>query len=145
MLKKDDLNLIKVLRTNCRAKVSEISSEINMPLSTVYEKINNTGNLIKRFTCILNHEEWGNSVHSFAIIKVSPKDKLGLQNELEQCNNVNLLWKINNGSDFLAEFIFKNLFEFESYKESLESRFSIKNISVYFMIDEVKKEAFLPL
>ena len=115
-----------------------------MPTSTVYEKINNTGKLISRFTCILNHEAWGNFLHAFVIMKVVGKDKAPLQKELELCNNVNLLWRINNGSDFLVEFVFPTLFAFEAYRESLESRYLLKNCEVYFMIDELKRESFLP-
>ena len=144
MLRKTDTEIIKLLRLNCRIKPKEMSALTDLPLSTVYEKMTNTGLLVTRFTCLLNHDAFGNTVHAFAVLKVAPKDRFALQKELEICNNVNLLWRINNGSDFVAEFIFPNLFTFEAYKESLESQFAIRNIVLHFMIDEIKRETFIP-
>ncbi len=144
MLKKTDIELIRLLRQNGRIRPKEVCVLTKLPLSTVYEKITNTGNFIRRFTCLLNHETWGNSLHAIVIFKVAPKDRFPLQQELESCNNVNLLWRINNGSDFIAEFIFPNLFAFEAYKESLESRFGVKTATVHFMVDEIKRESFMP-
>lgn len=144
MLKKTDIELVRLLRQDGRMRAKEMCTNLKLPLSTVYEKLTNTGNLIRRFTCLLNHEAWGNSLHAIVIFKVAAKDRFPLQQELESCNNVNLLWRINNGSDFIAEFIFPNLFAFEAYKESIESRFGVKTATVHFMVDEIKRETFVP-
>ena len=57
--------------------------------------------------------------------------------------NVNCLYKINNGFDFMAETIFRSMNELEEFLESLDQRFKLVSKQVYFIIEEIAREQFL--
>jgi len=62
---------------------------------------------------------------------------------LQKSWHVNNLYKINNGFDFIAEFVFKSINEMENFFEDLESKFKIKSKDVHYIIEDVQREAFL--
>ena len=57
--------------------------------------------------------------------------------------NINTVYKINNGFDFIIECIFHNIKELEEFVEQLEIRSLIKNKDVHYIIEDIKKETFL--
>ena len=57
--------------------------------------------------------------------------------------NVNSLSKVDFGSDFLAEVVFKNSGEVRNFVERLEKDFDVNNTQVFSVIEELKKEEFL--
>ena len=62
---------------------------------------------------------------------------------LEKHQNVNSLYKINNGYDFLVDVIFRQMIELEEFIELLETKFKVRHRDVYFIIDEIKLEGFM--
>ena len=76
-------------------------------------------------------------------IKVERNSKEELQNFLMKHPNVNSLSKINFGSDFLAEVVFKSIADVENFVEGLERNYSISQIQIFSIIEELKKEEFL--
>ncbi len=66
-----------------------------------------------------------------------------LQEYLLKHNNVNSLYRINNGYDFMLECIFHNMKELEDFTESLQRNFKVKKCDTYFVIDDIKRESFL--
>jgi len=54
---------------------------------------------------------------------------------------VNNIFKINNGYDFMVEGVFRFLQDFEDFSEDLEEKFSIKEKQMYYIIEDVKREA----
>lgn len=144
MMDGDDLALLAQLRKNSRVKMTRMSRELDIPVSTIFERLKGPlRNYIKRFTCLLNNSEIGFSSRATLILKVDKEQKEDIRAFLEKHPNVNSLYRINNGYDFLLDSIFKQMRDLEEFIEQLEKSYKIKQKEVYFIIDEIKQEGFL--
>ncbi|MEK6837345.1 MAG: Lrp/AsnC family transcriptional regulator [Nanoarchaeota archaeon] len=144
MIDKTDLALLAQLRKNSRTKLTRMSREIDIPVSTIFERLKGPlRKYIKRFTCLINNAEVGFNSRATIILKVDKEQKEEIRAFLEKHQNVNSLYRINNGYDFLLDTIFGQMIDLEEFIEQLEKRFRIKHKEVYFIIDEIKQEGFL--
>ena len=144
MLNKNDLKLIRELRQDAREGPTKIAMNVCMSPSTVYEKARNHKQIITKYTCLLNYNEIDYLVRVFMIFKVDKELKDKSKDFLENNNNVNLLWKINSGFDFLIEGVFKNLAELENFREFIETEFKASKMSLFYLVEELKRESFVP-
>lgn len=140
----EDLELLAHLRKNARSKLTRISRETGMPVSTMFDKLKGTlAGCIKRYTCILNNSKLGFSSRATVIIKVDKEQKEELGQLLQKHQNVNSLYRINNGYDFMLDAIFREMKDLEEFIEQIEAKYRIRHKEVYFVIDELKQEGFL--
>ena len=89
----------------------------------------------------------------FAKLGFNTRDKIAIQASLDhrqdlmdfliKHQNMNSVYKINNGYDYLVEGIFRNMRDLEDFLETLRLKFKIKKQETYFIIDDLKREAFL--
>jgi len=77
------------------------------------------------------------------MVKVSPSFREKFRAHLVNHENVNNLYKINNGFDFLIEAVFQSIQDAESFIDSLEETFEFRKIDVYYITEEIKREGFL--
>jgi DNA-binding Lrp family transcriptional regulator len=141
---KRDYLILSHLRTNARLSLTDISKKTRIPISTIYEKLKR-GNIefSLQHTCLLDFAKLGFSTHAKMTLKSDPRMRQGLSDYLVKHSNVNTVYKINNGYDFLIECVFRNLKELEEFAEKLEIEYKVKSYETYFIIDELKREAFL--
>lgn len=138
-----DLKILKELRVNSRMQLKEISRNTTIPISTIYDRMkNNYKNIIKRNTTLLNFDKLGFNAKANICIKPCKQSKKELCKFLENHQNVNSLYKINNGFDYMFECIFANVKELEEFLEQIEENFSIKSKQTYYIVDEILKENF---
>ena len=71
------------------------------------------------------------------------KDRKKLFELLSKNVNVNSLYKVNNGWDFMVEVIFPGVKEVEDFIESIEEQAKVRNKKLLYVIAEIKKEEFL--
>ncbi len=143
-LKQTDLALISHLRTDARMTLTQLSKCTRIPVSTVFDKLRNyETQLITRHTALLDFTKFGFFARATVIIKVSRRHFDELREFLRSHQNVNTVYKINNGFDFLAEVVFRQVKDLELFLETLSARFIIKQRIVYYMLDDIKREAFL--
>jgi len=76
-------------------------------------------------------------------LKVNLNDRKEVKEFLERQQNINSLWKINNGYHFMCEMIFKNVNDLEDFLEKLEIKFKILKKEVYYIIDDILREDFM--
>ena len=144
MVKKKDLLLLAYLRENARRHLKEISKKTGVPVSTLHDRIRaNAGDCILRNCCLLDFDALGFNVKAHVLFKIKKEDKEKISKYLQKSWHVNNLYKINNGFDFIAEFVFKSINEMENFFEDLESKFKIKSKDVHYIIEDVQREAFL--
>ena len=144
MIKKTDLVIISSLRQNARAKLTEMSRKTRIPVSTIFDRIKiHEGGLIKKHTALVDFGKLGYNTRANIILKVKREHRDDVREFLMNHPSVNSAFKINNGYDFSIEGIFENIREVEDFIELLEDKFSIKSKQVFYIIDELKKEAFL--
>ena len=144
MIEAKDMVLLAHLRKNARASLTDISRETDIPVSTIFERLRGPlGKYIKQYTCILDNNQTGFTARATLILKVDKEQKNEIGQFLLKHQNVNSLYRINNGYDFLADVIFRQMIELEEFVDTLETKFKVKHREVYLIIDEVKQEGFL--
>jgi DNA-binding Lrp family transcriptional regulator len=138
-----ELLLISNLRVNSRESLTNLSKKVNMPISTIFDKLKcNNGFLIQKFTTLIDFSALGFNTRANLIIKLNKNDKDNFSNYIQKHNNVNSIYKINNGYDYMVELIFKNLKDIEEFMELIDEKFSIKTKQIFFIIEDVKRESF---
>lgn len=143
-MKKKDLVIISHLRRNARETLTRMSRKTSIPVSTLYDKLKlHTGNLIMKNTALIDFSRIGFHARANIALKVDREYRAELKEFLIKNNNINSVYKINNGFDFLAECIFKHIKELEDFLELVDTKFKIRNKQVYYIIEDLKREEFL--
>jgi DNA-binding Lrp family transcriptional regulator len=139
-----DLTVISCLRRNARETLTAMSRKTGIPVSTLFDSIRHLeqGHIMKH-AAIVDFARLGFSTRANIVLKVNRKDRDALRNYLVKNSFVNCAYKINNGYDFMAEVIFRNMAELEDFLGTLEEKFRIVDRHVYYVIDDIKKEEFL--
>jgi DNA-binding Lrp family transcriptional regulator len=143
MVNKRDLRILVELRINARAQLTNISKKTGIPISTIYDRIKNRGNdLINRHVSLINYDILGFNTRAQLCLKSNKNTKRELFEHLSKHPCVNSLCKINNGYDYMAEVVFKNVKELEEFIESLDEKNQVKNKQIYYIIDDFFREKF---
>lgn len=139
-----DLAVISCLRRNARETLTAMSKKTRIPVSTLFDRIRLfEQGLIMKHAAIVDFARLGYSTRANVILKVNKKDREALRQYLVRNSFVNSAYRINNGFDFMAEVIFRNMKELEDFLGTLEENFKITEKHVYYLIDDIKKEEFL--
>lgn len=139
-----DLELLAYLRRNARIKITHLSRETELPVSTIFERLKGPiARCVNKYTCILNNSELGFNSRATIILKVDKEQKKEIGIFLEKHPNVNSLFRINNGYDYLIDVVFRQMINLEDFIEQLERKYRVKQKEVYFIIYEIKQESFL--
>jgi len=143
-MKQKDLSFIAHLRKNARETLTTISKKTNIPISTLYDKLKSLeSSIITKHTTIIDFAKLGYLCRANIILKVDIDDRDAVKNYLICNESVNSVFKINNGYDFMVEGVFKHVKEMEDFLEMFERKFKIINKNVYYVIEDIKREAFL--
>jgi DNA-binding Lrp family transcriptional regulator len=144
MIKKKDLMLASYLRQDARIPLTTLSRKSGVPVSTIFDRIRSgAGEVILRATALLNYPKLGYHTRATVLIKAKKETKEQMRNFLMQSCNVNSLYKINNGYDFMADFIFRDACELEDFVSDLDEKFGVKVKDVHYIIEDLKQEDFL--
>ncbi|MDA2935404.1 Lrp/AsnC family transcriptional regulator [Acidobacteria bacterium AH-259-D05] len=115
-----------------------------MPISTIFDKIKKYDNdLIRKHTALLDFEALGYSTRANIMLKVEKSRREDFQSFIKKDHRVNSAYRINNGFDFIIEVISKDGRELQDFVEVLEEKFKVIEKEVFYIIDDVKREAFL--
>ena len=115
-----------------------------MPVSTIFDKLRKYENgVIKRHTALLDFQKLGYTTRAQVFLKTTPENRLVLGNYLKVYPNVNCVYRVNNGYDFLIEAIFRSIQDLEGFLEELELKRGVVNKKVHYVINEVARESFM--
>ncbi|MFH1637403.1 MAG: Lrp/AsnC family transcriptional regulator [Candidatus Woesearchaeota archaeon] len=143
-MNKREFVIISALRQDSRCSLTKMSRMTSIPISTLHDKLKDyRGSLIKKNTTIVDFSKLGYNTRASVMFRVDKGQREQFINCLKQCSHVNTLVKINNGFDFLVEFIFENIKDMEDYMELLDRKFTIVGKETYYLIEDIKREAFL--
>ena len=144
-IKKRDLDILANLRTNGRETLTNLSRRTRIPVSTIFDriKVQQKDSIVRKHTTLLNFEKLGFSSRAFVILGVEKEHRERLREFLLTCPNINSVLKINNGFNFMVEFVFRNMVDVENCIEDIEERFNIKHKKVHYIIEDLKREGFL--
>ncbi len=137
-------SIISHLRKDARLSLGAVSHTLNVPLSTVYDKINRLqkDGVIRKQALLLDFAKLGYHHRMQIVLKVSREQKQALQQFLQNNPAVNSLHEINGGFDFLAEVISKDIKEYTDFRDGLKESFDLKELHEYQIIEELEKEKF---
>ncbi len=140
---KKDLVIIAHLRQNAREQLTNISRKTKIPVSTLHDRLRQTQtNVITRHTTLLDFSKIGFNTKAGILIKSEKEWRKNLREYLIKHPNINTLQKISGGYEFLAEVVFRNIFELEEFVESLDA-FKVVDKKVFYVLEDLKKESFL--
>lgn len=137
---KKECLILACMRKDAKQPLINISKKVNIPMSTVYEKVRKSERkeIIKKYTVLLDFQKLGYSIRINMLIKA--KDRNALGKLLDEKKNVNSVFKINNGYDFLIDCIFQNMLELQEFEDEIEEHITKKQ--TYYVTDELKREEF---
>ncbi len=142
MINKDIL-MIAALRQNARATIGDMSRQTGIPSSTLFDRLNSKDSSIKKHTALVDFGKLGYHTIAKIALKTKKEQREALKEFLANHNNLNSVYRINNGFDFFAEGIFRNVKEMSDFMEEMREKFSIEREELFYIIEELKKEAFL--
>jgi DNA-binding Lrp family transcriptional regulator len=144
MIDNKDLIVVSYLRQNARETLTRLSKKTRIPVSTIYDKIKtNENNLIIKYTSLLDFSKIGFNTRANLMLKVKREKRDDLKDYLIKHQNINSLFKINNGFDFMVDVVFKHIKDMEDFIEILEQRFNIIDKQVHYIVDDIKRESFM--
>lgn len=139
----EDLKIISHLRKEGRITLKNISKNTKIPISTIYLRMKDLKhNAIKKYTAIVDFETVGYGLTAFILIKTK-SERNNVKEHLEKHDNVNSLYEINNGWDYLIEAVFKNIKQIETFVQEIDEKFALKDKQVHYILSIIKKEEFL--
>jgi DNA-binding Lrp family transcriptional regulator len=143
-MKQTDLRILQHLRHNARASLTGISRKTGIPVSTIFDRIrSHEQTMVKKFTALLDFAKLGYPVRTNIFLKVDPQHRDGVRTHLLEHNNINNIFRINNGYDYAIEAVFASIKEVEEFLEDLEAQFRITDKEVYHIIDDIAREKAL--
>ncbi|MEK6874792.1 MAG: Lrp/AsnC family transcriptional regulator [Nanoarchaeota archaeon] len=141
-MNKKDTMILCHLRNNARMQLTQMSKKTGIPVSTLYERLLKA-RFIKKYTIIADFGMLGFATKAYVLISVHKNQKDALRQHLLHHPNINSLWRINNGFDFLFEGIYTNVGEVEHFFDQLETQFSIKQKITHYVIEDIKEQDFM--
>ena len=139
-----DVLIMSHLRQNSRAQLTVLARKTGIPISTIFDRLKmNAAGLIQKHTALVNFDMLGFTCRAYIMLKAGKNDKQALKEYLSKNFNVNNLYKINNGYDFLVECICRDLKQMEEFLDQLEQKFTIKSKDVHYIVEDLCREAFL--
>ncbi len=143
MVSKTDMMVAANLRQNARMKLTELSRRTGVPVSTLFDRMHDLGGIgVTRLCAMLDFRKLGFNTCATILFKVSKDKRTELKNCLMKSFCVNSLMRVNNGYDFMAECIFRDMRELEEFCERLEQNYGVRGKEIHFVIEDLKRERF---
>ncbi len=143
-MKEKERRIISHLRKDARTSLAAISSDTEIPISTIYDKINRLkGNdVIKSFTTLVDFEKLGYHHQSKVAFKLTPNQKNDFLNFVKEQKCINSIYEINGGFDFMIEMVHRNVKEHADFMDSLDEAFDLLELQEFQLINEIAREKF---
>ena len=138
------IELLTFLRQNSREKLTTISRKTHIPISTLFDLLKEMQKtLVKKNTVLVDFSQLGYHTIAHVFLKVHKEDKDKLKSFLQYNSQVNSLYKINSGWDFMIEIIHKNIKDSDRFLENINHNFNIEEKQIHYIVDELKREGFM--
>jgi len=100
-----DIKILRILQENSRTPLREISKEVGLAESTVYERIKKLKEkgVIKKFTVILDAEALGFNILAIVLIKARAGKYTHVAEELKKHSEIVEVYETTGGYDMIAK------------------------------------------
>ena len=130
-------------RNNARENLTRISRLTAIPVSTIFDKLREyEKDLIKKHATLVDFRKLGFDIRANLLFKISREQRDDFKDFLIKHENINSVFKVNNGFDFLVETVFKDMNDMQKFTDLLE-RFQIEEKQEMFILEDIKREGFL--
>ncbi len=124
--------------------LTNMSKKTHIPVSTLHEKLKQfKEGIIKKHTSIIDFNRLGFNARANVLFKIERNQKSEFKKILQNNFHTNKLYKVNNGFDYIAELIFKDMRGLEKFLDQIQEDFKIEEMKTFYVIDEVLEEDFL--
>lgn len=143
-MKEKDLKVLGHFRRNSRISLTKMSRDTKVPVSTIFDRLKEyeKSNLIKKHTSLIDFKKLGFNVRAQILIASNRHSQENIKEFLCKNQNINNVFRISNGFDFLVEAIFKSLDELDKFSRKLDE-FELKEKQEFFVMEDLKREEFL--
>jgi DNA-binding Lrp family transcriptional regulator len=143
-MKPKEKKILEEIRKNSRASLTYLAYKAEMPISSTFNKLKELeSSVIKKYTSIVDFKKLGYSTWSKLIIKVNKNQREDFKNFVLSHENVNSVFEINNGYDFLIETFHENKIDLKLFIENLQEKFEISSMHVIDVINDLQRERFM--
>lgn len=146
-----DIKLLKLLQENSRLTTKELSQEVGLSISPVYERVKRleSEGYIERYVAILNPEKLGLGFMAFMAVKLSKQTKEGaaeLVKVVKEVSEVTECYSMAGNFDFLLKVYAPDMQYYRTFVLDVLGKIeSIGNIVSTFVMSEIKHTTALPL
>lgn len=143
-MKQKDIFIISCLRDNARMPLTMMSKKLNIPVSTIFDRLKiQEKDIILKHTSLLDFNKIGYNLRANVTIKTNSENKEELRNFLIRHPSVNSAYKISNEYDFMLEVIFREMREMGEFIDELDMKFPIIEKKILFITEDIIRESFM--
>ena len=144
MLTEKEQAILQLLCENSRATVTEIARKVNLPRSTVYDKIRRfkTEGIVEKYCCLVNFNSLGLPINTTILFKVADSEKAGFGKELVASRHTNSISRLANDYDYLSSFAFSSMDDLHKFLDNLTARYQLKDYKILYVARELKREGY---
>ena len=131
------------MRKGKRLNISRIARLLNMPISTLSDRIKRIEkNYIIKRSSLLNYSTLGYFAHAKLAIKIEREKRQEFIDFLKEEKCVNSIYHINSGFDFFIDVIFKNAIEMKRWMEDSKNKFNL-DMQTFQILKIEQREGFM--
>ena len=145
ILDQGDLKILRHLQKNARETLTRMSKETGIPISSIYDRLKRLEGIkvIKRYTALFDLKNIGIHCRVLLLIRVNQSQKSDLEAYFTGNPIVNNLARTNGKQNFVAECLFFDMKDLESFTDNISKRFKGIEFSVHHILEDLKRESFL--
>ena len=141
-MNQNEMQLLAALRKDARTSLLALSKELNMPASTVHDKVRRyNGSIVLKHTSLLDFKKLGFERACLAV-RTTPSGRQRVQEYLSKHPKLNNLHKVDSGFDFLAEIVANDQKDVEDFISALKLVMGVLEIQKFTIIEDLKREEF---
>lgn len=138
----NEMQLLSALRKDARTSLLALSRKLDMPASTVHDKVRRyNGSIVLKHTTLLDFRKLGFERACLAV-RTTPSGRQRVQEFLSKHPKLNNLHKIDSGFDFLAEIVGTDQKDIEDFISALKLVMGVLEVQKFCIIEDLKREEF---
>jgi len=143
-MNQSEKEIMKHIRQGKKLNISAIARELNLPISTVADKLKRIEEkYVTKRSSLLDYKSLGYTAHHIIAIKSGAQQKNEILDFLKQQKCVNSIYHTNSNFSFLIEIVCKDSFHFINWIEQLKSKFQLE-LQPFQILKIEERERFMP-
>jgi len=145
MLDEKDLRILEELGKNSRRSIAELADELQIPRSTIYNRIKKLERLdiIKTYKAIVDHEKLGRELTALVHIKITSKESAEtIANDLKKLSYVDDIFLVTGQYDIIVKARFEGTHELSEFiyeEKGLRDREGIERTESMIVLKTIKE------